>query len=160
MIFIGFKPHCCSISDLNLPVAVIQKVLWGCGSRSSHLTLSCGGAVLCGRLWIAFYLGKFVTTAQTRRITVWCFCTLVLVVMREKSDFLCRRLIYGDWRVLSNLSLLVLLKGASLPVMDLTELPKCTVCLERMDESVNGILTTLCNHSFHSQCLQRWEDTT
>lgn len=52
------------------------------------------------------------------------------------------------------------LQGASLPVMDLTELPKCTVCLERMDESVNGILTTLCNHSFHSQCLQRWEDTT
>lgn len=51
-------------------------------------------------------------------------------------------------------------QGASLPVMDLTELPKCTVCLERMDESVNGILTTLCNHSFHSQCLQRWEDTT
>ncbi|KAM4720535.1 BRCA1-associated protein isoform 2-T2 [Anableps anableps] len=48
--------------------------------------------------------------------------------------------------------------GASLPVMELTELPKCTVCLERMDESVNGILTTLCNHSFHSQCLQRWED--
>lgn len=44
--------------------------------------------------------------------------------------------------------------------MDLTELPKCTVCLERMDESVNGILTTLCNHSFHSQCLQRWDDTT
>uniref|UniRef100_A0A8B9G8N0 BRCA1-associated protein n=1 Tax=Amazona collaria TaxID=241587 RepID=A0A8B9G8N0_9PSIT len=51
-------------------------------------------------------------------------------------------------------------QGASLPVMDLTELPKCTVCLERMDESVNGVLTTLCNHSFHSQCLQRWEDTT
>ncbi|XP_061658121.1 BRCA1-associated protein isoform X3 [Syngnathoides biaculeatus] len=49
-------------------------------------------------------------------------------------------------------------EGAGLPVMDLTELPKCTVCLERMDESVNGILTTLCNHSFHSQCLQRWED--
>lgn len=49
-------------------------------------------------------------------------------------------------------------QGASLPVMDLTELPKCTVCLERMDESVNGVLTTLCNHSFHSQCLQRWED--
>ncbi|KAK2887932.1 BRCA1-associated protein [Channa argus] len=49
-------------------------------------------------------------------------------------------------------------EGASLPVMELIELPKCTVCLERMDESVNGILTTLCNHSFHSQCLQRWED--
>ncbi|TNN28057.1 BRCA1-associated protein [Liparis tanakae] len=59
---------------------------------------------------------------------------------------------------------MVLLKfcsqGASLPVMELTELPKCTVCLERMDESVNGILTTLCNHSFHSQCLQRWDDAT
>ncbi|XP_051973703.1 BRCA1-associated protein [Xyrauchen texanus] len=51
-------------------------------------------------------------------------------------------------------------EGASLPVMHLIELPKCTVCLERMDESVNGVLTTLCNHSFHSQCLQRWEDTT
>ncbi|KAG7282116.1 hypothetical protein CRUP_008228 [Coryphaenoides rupestris] len=49
-------------------------------------------------------------------------------------------------------------QGASLPVMELTELPKCTVCLERMDESVNGVLTTLCNHSFHSQCLQRWDD--
>ncbi|KAK9532212.1 hypothetical protein VZT92_009609 [Zoarces viviparus] len=51
-------------------------------------------------------------------------------------------------------------EGASLPVMELTELPKCTVCLERMDESVNGVLTTLCNHSFHSQCLQRWDDAT
>lgn len=82
-------------------------------------------------------------------------------VTRGKFDFFLRGcLIYDDWKVLSNLSLLVLLKGASLPVMDLTELPKCTVCLERMDESVNGILTTLCNHSFHSQCLQRWEDTT
>ncbi|XP_062340689.1 BRCA1-associated protein isoform X1 [Osmerus eperlanus] len=49
-------------------------------------------------------------------------------------------------------------QGASLPVMEMTELPKCTVCLERMDESVNGVLTTLCNHSFHSLCLQRWED--
>uniref|UniRef100_A0A4W3HHE8 BRCA1-associated protein n=1 Tax=Callorhinchus milii TaxID=7868 RepID=A0A4W3HHE8_CALMI len=50
--------------------------------------------------------------------------------------------------------------GASLPVMGVTELPPCIVCLERMDESVNGVLTILCNHSFHSQCLQHWEDTT
>ncbi|XP_052314173.1 BRCA1-associated protein-like isoform X2 [Oncorhynchus keta] len=49
-------------------------------------------------------------------------------------------------------------QGASLPVIELAELPQCTVCLERMDESVNGVLTTLCNHSFHSLCLQRWED--
>ncbi|KAL4701154.1 hypothetical protein H8959_015158 [Pygathrix nigripes] len=44
--------------------------------------------------------------------------------------------------------------------MDLTELPKCTVCLERMDESVNGILTTLCNHSFHSQVVAPFADCT
>uniref|UniRef100_A0A8C7QR41 BRCA1-associated protein n=1 Tax=Oncorhynchus mykiss TaxID=8022 RepID=A0A8C7QR41_ONCMY len=49
-------------------------------------------------------------------------------------------------------------QGASLPVIELAELPKSTVCLERMDESVNGVLTTLCNHSFHNLCLQRWED--
>jgi len=40
-----------------------------------------------------------------------------------------------------------------------TELPTCPVCLERMDESVEGILTILCNHSFHSKCLGSWEDT-
>ncbi|NWR91398.1 BRAP protein, partial [Furnarius figulus] len=50
--------------------------------------------------------------------------------------------------------------GASLPGGDLTELPKCTVGGERMDESVNGMGGTLCNHSFHSQGGQRWEDTT
>ncbi|XP_065207884.1 BRCA1-associated protein [Planococcus citri] len=40
-----------------------------------------------------------------------------------------------------------------------TELPTCPVCLERMDESVDGILTILCNHSFHSNCLIKWGDT-
>lgn len=40
-----------------------------------------------------------------------------------------------------------------------TELPTCPVCLERMDESVDGILTILCNHSFHSNCLQKWGDS-
>lgn len=33
----------------------------------------------------------------------------------------------------------------------------CAVCLERMDD---GVLTILCNHSFHAECLQHWEDTT
>ncbi|XP_014662426.1 PREDICTED: BRCA1-associated protein-like [Priapulus caudatus] len=42
----------------------------------------------------------------------------------------------------------------------LTELPTCPVCLERMDESVNGILTILCNHSFHDGCLFKWSDST
>ncbi|XP_065830783.1 BRCA1-associated protein-like isoform X2 [Oscarella lobularis] len=51
-------------------------------------------------------------------------------------------------------------KGASRPIKGLTELPKCPVCLERLDESVNTVLTVLCNHSFHSSCLEQWKDTT
>lgn len=41
-----------------------------------------------------------------------------------------------------------------------TELPYCTICLERMDESVSTVLTILCNHKFHSGCLAQWEDPT
>lgn len=48
--------------------------------------------------------------------------------------------------------------AAQLPITGFTELPTCTVCLERMDESVQGILTILCNHSFHSRCLDQWHD--
>ncbi|CAI5440875.1 unnamed protein product [Caenorhabditis angaria] len=40
---------------------------------------------------------------------------------------------------------------------NLTELPTCCVCLERMDESV---LAILCNHAFHAQCLEQWMDNT
>lgn len=47
--------------------------------------------------------------------------------------------------------------GASLPVESLTELPNCAVCLERMDD---GVVTILCNHTFHAQCLEQWADTT
>uniref|UniRef100_A0A914XWF8 BRCA1-associated protein n=1 Tax=Panagrolaimus superbus TaxID=310955 RepID=A0A914XWF8_9BILA len=47
--------------------------------------------------------------------------------------------------------------GGCLPRDDLTELPTCTVCLERLDDSV---ITILCNHTFHVQCLQQWADTT
>jgi BRCA1-associated protein len=50
--------------------------------------------------------------------------------------------------------------GACLPLEGATELPTCHICLERMDESVEGILTVLCNHSFHSSCLVKWEDST
>ena len=46
-----------------------------------------------------------------------------------------------------------------LPLANHTELPICPVCLERMDESVEGILTILCNHTFHSECLGKWGDT-
>ncbi|KAK9915609.1 hypothetical protein WJX75_001452 [Coccomyxa subellipsoidea] len=40
-----------------------------------------------------------------------------------------------------------------------TELPTCPVCLERLDEHISGIVTTVCNHRFHNECLQRWGDT-
>lgn len=46
------------------------------------------------------------------------------------------------------------------PPLHHTELPTCPVCLERMDESVDGILTILCNHSFHGSCLSKWGDYT
>uniref|UniRef100_A0A1I8F9F1 BRAP2 domain-containing protein n=1 Tax=Macrostomum lignano TaxID=282301 RepID=A0A1I8F9F1_9PLAT len=35
------------------------------------------------------------------------------------------------------------------PVRELVELPTCPVCLDRLDEPLKGILTILCNHSFH-----------
>jgi BRCA1-associated protein len=38
-------------------------------------------------------------------------------------------------------------------------LPTCYICLERMDESLNGVITILCNHSFHGNCLSKWGDT-
>ncbi|KAG5682745.1 hypothetical protein PVAND_012078 [Polypedilum vanderplanki] len=41
-----------------------------------------------------------------------------------------------------------------------TELPVCPVCLDRMDESVDGVLTILCNHTFHCGCLVKWGDST
>jgi BRCA1-associated protein len=49
--------------------------------------------------------------------------------------------------------------GGGLPIAAHTELPTCPVCLERMDESVDGVLTILCNHSFHGACLSKWGDT-
>ena len=49
--------------------------------------------------------------------------------------------------------------GASLPLEGATELPVCHICLERMDESVEGVLTVLCNHSFHGSCLVKWQDS-
>lgn len=49
--------------------------------------------------------------------------------------------------------------SSQLPISGFTELPTCPVCLERMDESVQGILTILCNHSFHGKCLDQWVDS-
>lgn len=47
-----------------------------------------------------------------------------------------------------------------IPPLGHTELPMCPVCLERMDESVDGVLTILCNHTFHANCLIKWGDST
>lgn len=43
---------------------------------------------------------------------------------------------------------------ASLAAGPLIELPHCAVCLEKLDESTSGILTVLCNHSFHCECMR------
>ncbi|KAJ3117216.1 hypothetical protein HDU96_007644 [Phlyctochytrium bullatum] len=40
----------------------------------------------------------------------------------------------------------------------LVELPICPVCLDRMDSSTTGLLTILCQHTFHSNCLRKWQD--
>ncbi|WBW73856.1 ubiquitin-protein ligase E3, BRAP-like protein [Schizosaccharomyces osmophilus] len=42
------------------------------------------------------------------------------------------------------------------PTPSLVELPMCVVCLERMDSSVTGLITIVCQHTFHCQCLQKW----
>ncbi|XVE91241.1 hypothetical protein DITRI_Ditri20bG0138100 [Diplodiscus trichospermus] len=40
-----------------------------------------------------------------------------------------------------------------------TEQPSCPVCLERLDRNASGILTTICNHSFHCSCISKWTDS-
>ncbi|KAF8866830.1 hypothetical protein BDZ45DRAFT_639218 [Acephala macrosclerotiorum] len=42
------------------------------------------------------------------------------------------------------------------PTPNLVELPTCPVCLERMDDTT-GLLTILCQHVFHCDCLQKWK---
>ena len=39
------------------------------------------------------------------------------------------------------------------------EIPTCPVCLDRLDEDVSGVVTTMCNHSFHGDCLSGWVDS-
>ncbi|PVZ99874.1 hypothetical protein BB558_004093 [Smittium angustum] len=47
-------------------------------------------------------------------------------------------------------------ENTNLPVV--AELPTCPVCLERMDTSISGLLTILCQHTFHCSCLAKWSD--
>lgn len=39
------------------------------------------------------------------------------------------------------------------------EQPNCPVCLERLDQDTGGILTTICNHSFHCSCISKYTDS-
>eukprot|EP00029_Vermamoeba_vermiformis_P002642 TRINITY_DN13019_c0_g1_i1.p1 TRINITY_DN13019_c0_g1~~TRINITY_DN13019_c0_g1_i1.p1 ORF type:complete len:561 (+),score=138.51 TRINITY_DN13019_c0_g1_i1:30-1712(+) len=47
-------------------------------------------------------------------------------------------------------------KASLFPPKGLTELPNCPICLEKLDASESGILTILCNHACHCECLSRW----
>lgn len=42
----------------------------------------------------------------------------------------------------------------------LTELPTCPVCLERLEGAASGLMTTVCNHTFHTDCIRNWYDAT
>lgn len=44
-------------------------------------------------------------------------------------------------------------------LLNSTEQPTCPVCLERLDQETSGILTTICNHSFHCSCISKWTDS-
>ncbi|KIM32818.1 hypothetical protein M408DRAFT_326546 [Serendipita vermifera MAFF 305830] len=53
-----------------------------------------------------------------------------------------------------------LVTGRFPPVSDGSfELPTCPVCLERMDTAVTGLVTVPCSHTFHCQCLSKWENS-
>ncbi|KAK8641739.1 hypothetical protein V6N13_011117 [Hibiscus sabdariffa] len=45
------------------------------------------------------------------------------------------------------------------PPASSTEQSSCPVCLERLDQDASGILTTICNHSFHCSCISKWTDS-
>ncbi|KAJ3237478.1 hypothetical protein HDU81_009422 [Chytriomyces hyalinus] len=47
---------------------------------------------------------------------------------------------------------------SQLETSTMIELPTCPVCLDRMDSSVTGLVTILCHHSFHCNCLSKWQD--
>ncbi|KAL6888406.1 hypothetical protein ACP4OV_009432 [Aristida adscensionis] len=52
-----------------------------------------------------------------------------------------------------------LIEHAHSSVTSSAEQPTCPVCLERLDQDPGGILTTICNHSFHCSCISKWTDS-
>ena len=63
-------------------------------------------------------------------------------------------------KFMCSLNIVILIFSSCCTSLDHTELPVCSICLERMDESISTVLTILCNHSFHGNCLAQWEDET
>ncbi|KAL3528956.1 hypothetical protein ACH5RR_008278 [Cinchona calisaya] len=51
------------------------------------------------------------------------------------------------------------IEHAHTSVVSSMEQPSCPVCLERLDRDMGGILTTICNHSFHCSCISKWTDS-
>lgn len=49
-------------------------------------------------------------------------------------------------------------EGSSKEFTAFKELPTCVVCLERMDACITGLVTTVCQHTFHCDCLKKWND--
>ena len=60
---------------------------------------------------------------------------------------------------LRNVSCTVLPSSSGIGAVGRVEVPTCPVCLERMDASISGIVTVLCHHSFHCECLSQWTDS-
>ncbi|KAG8070052.1 hypothetical protein GUJ93_ZPchr0006g43500 [Zizania palustris] len=52
-----------------------------------------------------------------------------------------------------------LIEHAQSSVTSSVDQPTCPVCLERLDQDPGGILTTICNHSFHCSCISKWTDS-
>ncbi|XP_068636418.1 BRAP2 RING ZnF UBP domain-containing protein 1 isoform X2 [Aristolochia californica] len=48
---------------------------------------------------------------------------------------------------------------AGTPPVGYTELPTCPFCLERLDQEISGITTTLCDHSFQCSCISKWRES-
>lgn len=74
-----------------------------------------------------------------------------------EPDLLCRILFVKDVEMFTQQQISG--DGPSATPSGTKELPSCPVCLERLDEEVSGIVTTVCNHRFHNQCLRQWGDT-
>lgn len=40
---------------------------------------------------------------------------------------------------------------------NVVEMPSCPVCLDRLDASVTGLFTSVCHHTFHCNCIMKWD---